>query len=251
LGLAASSLPICVPLRVSLQGQSTPRIFIALPGDPRPYARGLSYTSGARLKPGQPQSRVGDNEGELGACQRRPMQEIKRASAPVGLLRDCCARGLECYESRRSHLVDHRLNNNRHHPSALHIERVGSTRREIEDASASVWTPVVDFDDDGVAVAEIRHLRVRGEWKRTMRCGGGNGVEDLAISGLPAHKVVPSSFPKQSGSGRAPPPATGLRDAIAPICRGLETCERLLRHFGSYCRRTHHSDQTLAETRRF
>ena len=73
----------------------------------------------------------------------------KRVSALVGLLRDCCPRGLEDYESRRSHLVDHRLNNNRRHPNALHIERGGSTRREIEDASASVWTPVVDFDDDG------------------------------------------------------------------------------------------------------
>jgi hypothetical protein len=47
---------------------------------------------------------------------------------------------LEDYESRGSHLVDHRFNNNRRHPNALHIERVGSTRREIEDASASVWT---------------------------------------------------------------------------------------------------------------
>ena len=44
-------------------------------------------------------------------------------------------------------------------PTRFISRRVGSTRRAIEDASASVWTPVVDFDDDRVAVAEIRHLR--------------------------------------------------------------------------------------------
>src|SRR5260370_42173439 len=83
-----------------------------------------------------------------------------------------------------------------------------------------------------------------------MRCGGGDGVEDLATGGLLAHKVVPSSFPRQSGSSRPPPPATGLWDVVAPICRGLEACERLLRRFGCYCRRTHHCDQTLGGTRR-
>jgi response regulator RpfG family c-di-GMP phosphodiesterase len=36
-----------------------------------------------------------------------------------------------------------------------------------------------------------------------MRCGGGSGVEDLATGGLLADKVVPSSFPKQSGSPRS------------------------------------------------
>src|SRR5215510_6084559 len=111
----------------------------------------------------------------------------------------------EKYRVRRSHLVGHWLNNNRGHPNPLHIEHVGSTRREIEDASASVWTPIVDFDDDGLAVADVRHLRIRGEWERPMRCRGRNGVQNLSTRGLPTHKVVPSSFSKQSRSSRAPP----------------------------------------------
>src|SRR6516165_7017289 len=99
-------------------------------------------------------------------------------------------------------------------------------------------SPIVDFNDDGVAVAEVGHLCVRGEWKRPMRCRSGNGVKDLATGGPPAHKVVPSSFPNQSGSSRAPPAAPGLWDAIAPICCALETWEPLLCYLGSYSRRT-------------
>jgi hypothetical protein len=38
----------------------------------------------------------------------------------------------------------------------LHVECVGSTRREVEDASVSVWAAVVDFDDDRAAIAEVR-----------------------------------------------------------------------------------------------
>jgi hypothetical protein len=34
-----------------------------------------------------------------------------------------------------------------------------------------------------------------------MRCGSGNGVEDLAVGGLPANEVVPSSFPEQTAAG--------------------------------------------------
>jgi hypothetical protein len=62
-----------------------------------------------------------------------------------------------------------------------------------------------------------------------MRWGGGNGVENLAAGGLPAHQVVPGSFPEQSNSGRAPLAATGLWDAVTRICRGREACEPLLR----------------------
>jgi hypothetical protein len=80
----------------------------------------------------------------LSSLHQRRSCANTRASAPA-LLRDCCPRGLEYYERRRSHLADHRLNNDRRHPSEFHIECVGSTWREIEDASASVWTPVVDF----------------------------------------------------------------------------------------------------------
>ena len=66
-----------------------------------------------------------------------------------------------------------------------------------------------------------------------MRRGGGHGVEDLATGGLLAHKVVPSSFPKQGGSSRPPPTATCLWEVDAPICCGLEIRERLLRLGGT------------------
>jgi hypothetical protein len=50
---------------------------------------------------------------------------------------------------------------------------------------------------NGAAIADVRHLRVGGQRKRALRCGGGNGVEDLAAGGLPTHEVVPCSFPEQ------------------------------------------------------
>jgi len=71
---------------------------------------------------------------------------------------------LKCCDSR-SRFIDQGLNHYRCHAQAFHVERVGCTRREIEDASASVWTPVVDFDDDGLAVAEVRHL-CRLSWQQ-------------------------------------------------------------------------------------
>ena len=55
-----------------------------------------------------------------------------------------------------------------------------------------------------------------------MRCGSGNGVEDLAVGGLPAHEVVPSSFPEQTHSRRAQQALTRVWDAAASVCRGLD-----------------------------
>jgi hypothetical protein len=153
----------------------------------------------------------------------------------ASLLQDCWARGFEHCQSR-SRLIDQWLNDDRRYSDAFHIECIGSARREVENASASVWTPIVYFDDNGAVVAEVRHLRVRGQRKRAMRCRGSNGIETLAAGGVPAHEVVPSSFSRKSNSSRAQTAATGVRDSAARFCRGLETCEWLLHLQGGYCR---------------
>ena len=85
-----------------------------------------SRIPGKRAQAPSGESLLGDNDPPR---QRRPMRESKREAPPVGLLRDCCPRSLKYHESRRSH--DHRLKDNRRHPNALDIERVGCTRREI------------------------------------------------------------------------------------------------------------------------
>jgi hypothetical protein len=77
-------------------------------------------------------------------------------------------------------LIGQGLNDDRRHPNAPHIERVGSTRREIEDASASVWTPLVDFDDDGVAVVEV--------WDSATRIGC--GLETCGFSLRPLGAII-------------------------------------------------------------
>src|SRR6516162_4961532 len=64
-----------------------------------------------------------------------------------------------------SGLINHRFNDDGHHPSTLHLKNVGSMRREVDDASADVWTAVIDFDDDRAAIVEVRYLRVRGQRK--------------------------------------------------------------------------------------
>src|SRR5215472_4788191 len=86
-----------------------------------------------------------------------------------------------------------------------------------------VYGPRSLIDDDRAADVEVRHLRVGGQRKRAMRCGGSYRIEDLAAGGLPAHEVVPSSFPEQTLSSRAQRLATGAWDAVA--CCGLESCE--------------------------
>src|SRR5260370_38759645 len=85
----------------------------------------------------QARSAAVPSRGELSPsrtwCVSTPTDPRIKGMPPVGLLRDCWARGLEYYESRRSHLVDHRLNTNGRPPNAPHIERLDSTPREIED----------------------------------------------------------------------------------------------------------------------
>jgi hypothetical protein len=53
-------------------------------------------------------------------------------------------------------LIDQGFKDDGGHTGTLHVERVGSARREVEDASVSVWAAVVDFDDDRAAIAEVR-----------------------------------------------------------------------------------------------
>ena len=79
-------------------------------------------------------------------------------AAQVRLLCNCRVRDLKrCHG--RSRLIDQWLNYDRGYSDAFDIECVGSSGREVEDAPASVWTPVLDFYDDGAAIVEIRHFR--------------------------------------------------------------------------------------------
>ena len=57
------------------------------------------------------------------------------------LLRDSCPRLLEDRESRTGP-IEQGLNNDSRHPDAFDIECVGSSGREVEDAPASVQTPM-------------------------------------------------------------------------------------------------------------
>jgi len=52
-------------------------------------------------------------------------------------------------------LIDQGFDDDGRHPGTLHVERVGSAGREVEDASARVWAAVVDLDDDRAAVVEV------------------------------------------------------------------------------------------------
>src|SRR6516162_2928850 len=121
-------------------------------------------------------------------------------------------------------LVDQRFNDDGCHPGTLHVERVGRTWREVDDASASVWTAVVDFDDDRAAVIEVGDLRERGQRERAMRGGGGDAVEELAAGGLFAHKVIPGSFSELTTPSLASRATTGVSDKVTNACYGRETC---------------------------
>src|SRR6516164_1491390 len=103
----------------------------------------------------------------------------------------------------------------------LHLEHVGSTWREVDDASANVWAAVIDFDDDRAAVVEVRHLRVRGQRQRAVRGCSGDGIEGLAACGLTAHLVVPRSFTELATLRHALRAGPEVRDAAAPICYRL------------------------------
>src|SRR6516162_5913419 len=160
---------------------------------------------------------------------------LYRPSANISVIevdRQCCGGALATSRSLSRHchttgfetqrqpqlLIDQGFNDDGHDPSTLHRERVGSTRREVDDSFANVWAAVVDFDDDRAAVVEVRHLRVRGQRERAVRGGGGDGVEDLAAGGLTAYVVVPRSFPKLTNLSHAHRAATEVRDTVAGIC---------------------------------
>ena len=147
-------------------------------------------------------------------------RDVVQAQAPFRLLSDCRTGGLKYCEGRSS-LIDQRFNDDHRYPATFHLECVGSTRREVKDPSRSIRTAVVDFDDHRAAIVQVGHLCVRSERKRAMRRGGGNGIEDLAVRGLPAHEVVPGSFAEQPNSSGTPRVATRLCDAAARIFSGL------------------------------
>src|ERR1700746_3831288 len=73
--------------------------------------------------------------------------------ARLSLLRYRRARGSQ-HGNHWSRLIDQGFNDDGCHPGVLHIERVGSTRREVDDPCASVWAAVVDLDDHRTAVVE-------------------------------------------------------------------------------------------------
>src|SRR6516225_959329 len=52
----------------------------------------------------------------------------------------------------RSRLIDQGFNDDSRHPGALHVQYVGSTRREVDDASRGIWAAIVDSDDDRAAI---------------------------------------------------------------------------------------------------
>src|SRR5262249_30658416 len=55
-----------------------------------------------------------------------------------------CAGGLK-HRSHRSRQLQQGFNDDRCHPGTLHVECIGGTRREVDDASASVRAAVVDL----------------------------------------------------------------------------------------------------------
>jgi hypothetical protein len=80
-----------------------------------------------------------------GAIRKRQQDP---ASVPMcSYLRHYRTRGSNRCDNR-SRLIDQGLNDDGHHPGTLHVQYVGSTWREVDDASAGVWAAVVDFDDD-------------------------------------------------------------------------------------------------------
>src|SRR5215472_12395 len=127
----------------------------------------------------------------------------------VSLLQDSCNRGLE-HRAGLTSQIDQGLKQDRDHSDTFHIECVGSARREVEDASGSVRTPVVNSDNDKAAIVEVRHLRVRDQRERAMRCGSGDGVEDLTAGGLSTDEIVPSSFPRERNSSSMQWGTTGV-----------------------------------------
>ena len=95
----------------------------------------------------------------------------------------CATAGKGSKRFDRPNRSEQRFNDDGDYPVMLHIERVGSTRREVEDATASIWATVIDFEDNGAAVIEIGNLRERGEREPAMRSGGCYCVEELTAGG--------------------------------------------------------------------
>jgi hypothetical protein len=105
----------------------------------------------------RPSSTGREPHGDRGSGQM--LSRVRSMRRPC----DFGARGLPL--RRRRGLLTQRLDRDRHHPGAFYVQYVGSTRREVKDAPTSVWTPVVDFDDDRATVVEVRHRRMRGQRK--------------------------------------------------------------------------------------
>jgi hypothetical protein len=149
---------------------------------------------------------------------------LRSPSAPRCAASLCATAGKGSKRFDRPNRGEQRFNDDRDYPGMFHIERVGSTRREVEDATAGIWATVIDFEDNGAAVIEIGDLRERGEREPAMRSGGCYCVEELTAGGSGAHQVVPSRFSKQSDPERANQVATVARNGAASICYVLEIC---------------------------
>ena len=48
--------------------------------------------------------------------------------------------------------------------------RLGTGRREIDDAALDVWSAIVDANDHGLAGTDVCHLDLRAEGQRAMSC---------------------------------------------------------------------------------
>jgi len=110
------------------------------------------------------------------------------------------------------------FNYNSRRSGSLHLERFGSTRREVDYASASVGAAIIDFDDNRAAVVEVCLFRERGQRERAMRRCCRHPVEDLAACGLFAHQVVPGSVAELTIPGHSHSIATETQSISEYIC---------------------------------
>ena len=119
----------------------------ALSRDPPDYSRGWRASPTGRWPPRRCRSRHSPLAGRVAMPGRQPdVPAILLAESPRPERRPRCAGHLSCrchtrglkHGDGRSRLIDQGFNDDGRHPGALHVERVGSTRRVVDNASASL-----------------------------------------------------------------------------------------------------------------
>lgn len=74
--------------------------------------------------------------------------------------------------------------------SAFHPQPDGSGAREVEDPAVDVRPAVSDADVQMLSVREIHHSDNTAQWHRSVSGGQGIHVEQFAVCGLPAVKLL-------------------------------------------------------------